>query len=244
MTCQKTFSSFFFTLTEIQQHLYANDSQRCPRSVLRLHNLTFVDAIMLNTLTEIKSMSSRKFRGKYPHNLIVHDAMQNRIVSGATTHVESKERAFNAVKSITSSTSSNRPEHVIGNLFVRLQIEQNASKVITGNDKSEVAELYSMITKVPNTFIPFEYIATNPGKWQAHLKRISDFLLAGPKVWWKETEKGLNSLIQKRSLTHILKVPYCIIFAHRHCKVRTSIPSNVYRKRHDYSNQYNHCPCF
>ena len=117
--------------------------------VLCLHNLTFVHSIMLDTLTEINSMSSRKFRGKF-----VHAAMQNCIVSGATTHVESKERAFSAVKSISSSTSSNRPEHVIGNLFVRLHTEQNASKVTTGKDKdkSEVAELYSMITKIPNTF--------------------------------------------------------------------------------------------
>ena len=140
-------------------------------------------------------------------------------------------KAFNAVKSITSSTSSsNRPEQVIGNLFFRLQIEQNANKVTTGNDKDkiEVAELYSMITKIPNTFIPFESILLQTQEnGKPILKEFQTFCWLDLKFVGKKQKKGLNALIQKSSLTHILKVPYCIIFTHQHCKVRTSISSNV-----------------
>ena len=47
--------------------------------------------------------------------------------------------------------------------------------------------------KMPgNTFISFEYIKNNASRWQAHLERLSDFLLPGKNVWWNETDTGIE----------------------------------------------------
>lgn len=45
-----------------------------------------------------------------------------------------------------------------------------------------------------NTFFTYEFIKNNPADWQAHLERISDFLVIGEEVWWKKTEFGVELL--------------------------------------------------
>ena len=183
-----------WTLAEIQEHLYMGEEERCPRNVLRLHNLAFMHNIILDSVVQMPlTMTNRKFRGKYVHNLVIHAPVQNRIVAGATTHVESKERAFNASKSITANMSSNRPEHIIGNLLVRLQIEKHKSQTSSNvaREINEISELSRLIEEIPNTFIPYAFIKSNPGKWKAHLERISDFLLPRENIWWEQRMDGV-----------------------------------------------------
>ena len=55
--------------------------------------------------TNLKSLTKRKFCGKYFHGIISHSAFQFRVLSGAAMNVEDKERIFNTIKSITNSTS-------------------------------------------------------------------------------------------------------------------------------------------
>ncbi len=43
---------------------------------------------------------------------------------------------------------------------------------------------------LPNTVIPREILANHPSSWQAHLERISDFLLVGKGFWWDESDNG------------------------------------------------------
>lgn len=45
---------------------------------------------------------------------------------------------FNTVKSITSSTSNGHPDHIIGNLFIRLQAEEQLGKSTTNSGKAGV----------------------------------------------------------------------------------------------------------
>ena len=68
------------TLTEIQEILYSYDEQRSSRIVLRLYNLTFWHAVMLKIVlgTQMKSLTTRKFYGKYFHGLISHSPLQHR----------------------------------------------------------------------------------------------------------------------------------------------------------------------
>ena len=169
-------------LVEIQQILYAGEQLRTPISILRLHNLTFVHAELLQSLIgkSVKSATVRKFYGKYYHNLTSHAAPQYRLISGAAANVEDEERFFNSIKSITSNTSSNKPEHIIANLFLRFQVEQKTkSSKLTEAQKQEnaISKIYRDMKMPGNTFISFEYIKNNASLWQAHLERISDFLL-------------------------------------------------------------------
>ena len=187
------------TLVEIQAILYLPEEERTPRTILRLHNLTFLHAIMCHSIFDrknIKSMMYRKFYGKYYHGLITHAPFQYRLISGSASNAEDEERVFNKIKRITANTSSNHPGHIIGNLFIRFQVEQKHAKDLKEDNEAktvqhEISKLYNAMDKLPNTVVPYEFIARKPRVWQAHLERIADFLLPGEGVWWSQEEEGI-----------------------------------------------------
>ena len=142
----------------------------------------------------MQNASVRKFYGKYYHNLTSHAAPQYRLISGAAANVEDGERFIKSIKS-TSNISSNKPEHIIANLFLRFQVEQKTkSSKLTEAQKQEnaISKIYREMKNPGNTFISFEYIKNNASQWQAHLERISDYLLPGKGIWWNETDKGIE----------------------------------------------------
>ena len=114
------------TLVKIQEIAYGSEAARSPRSVLQFHNLTWCHGILCRETIgfTLKYMTTRKFYGTYFHNITAHAAIQNRLVSGRSTYIEEQERVFNAITSITRSTSSYHSNHIIGNVFVRLQAER------------------------------------------------------------------------------------------------------------------------
>ena len=62
------------TLVEIQEIAYSSDAQRTPRSVLRLHNLTWYHGMLCRSVIgfSLKQMTTRKFYGNYFHNITSH----------------------------------------------------------------------------------------------------------------------------------------------------------------------------
>ena len=124
------------TLAEIQEILYSYDEQCSSRTVLRLYNLTFWHAVMLKIVlgTQMKSLTTCKFYGKYFHGLISHSPLQHRLMSGASMNTEDEERIINKIIRITNTTSSKHPGHVIGNALIRLQVE----KEVSSNDETIV----------------------------------------------------------------------------------------------------------
>ena len=57
--------------------------------------------------------------GKYFHVLINHALLQLRMVSGKAIDAEDEESLFNGINEITKATS-NHPNYVNGNVFIRL----------------------------------------------------------------------------------------------------------------------------
>ena len=49
-----------------------------------------------------------------------------------------------------------------------------------------------IMEKLPDTIIPYDFIRGNQRVWQAHLERISDFLLPGERIWWSQDEQGVT----------------------------------------------------
>ena len=187
------------TLVDIQEVLYKGDDQRCLRNVLRLHNSTWYHAILCREVLgfKLKEMTTRKFYGTYFHDLTAHAPLQLRLVSGTTANTEEEERMFNTVKSITSSTSNGHPDHIIGNLFIRLQAEEQLGKSRTtvAKQESQVSKLAKSLGLRTNTIIPIPVIKKHARSWQAHLQRIADFLLPGKGIWWVRKTGELSSLI-------------------------------------------------
>ena len=181
------------TLVEIQSIAYGRDESRSPRSVLRFHNLTWLHTFLCWQVIgyETKQMSCRKFYGVYFHKMSAHAAIQHRLVSGKSCHAEEQERIFNAVTNITRATSSNKPGHIIGNVFLRIQAEKEMgayhSENIVPKQQAHISKLAKSVPSLGNTF---STITSHSSSWQAHLERISDFLVVGKDVWWTSNEEG------------------------------------------------------
>ena len=150
------------TPVDIQEILYKGDSERSPKLVLHLHNSTWYHHISCREVMgfKLKEMTTRKFYGTYFHDLTSHAPLQLRLVSGKTANAEEEEeRMFNTVKSITSATSNCQPDHIIGNLFVRLQAEEhlgnsyNTNSTVT-KQQSQVSRLAKALHQRKNTSIP------------------------------------------------------------------------------------------
>ena len=101
-----------------------------------------------------------KIYGTYFHDLTAHAPLQLRLVSGRTANTEEEERMFNSVKSITSSTSDGHPDHIIGNLFIHLQAEEQLGKLRTtvAKQASQVSKLAKSLGLCTNTIIPIPVI--------------------------------------------------------------------------------------
>ena len=139
-------------------------------------------------------MTTRKLYGTYFHDLTAHAPLQLRLVSGKRPNTEEEECMFNTVKSITSSTSNGHPDHIIRNLFIRLQAEEQLGKSRTtvAKQESQVSKLAKSLGLRTNTIIPILVIKKHARSWQAHLQRIADFLLPGKGIWWCQKEGGIE----------------------------------------------------
>ena len=133
---------------------------------------------------KLNEMTTRKLYGTYFHDLTAHAPLQLRLVSGKRPNTEEEECMFNTVKSITSSTSNGHPDHIIRNLFICLQAEEQLGKSRTSvaKQESQVSKLAKSLGLRTNTIIPIPVIKKHAGSRQAHLQRIADFLLPGKGI--------------------------------------------------------------
>ena len=193
---------FLRTLCEIQRILYLTEDKRSAREILRLHNSCFEHFHLLKELIPIDNLSAKmskeKLFGKYPHNLLVHGPQQYRLISGESLNVEAEERFFNLIKGITKTTTNNRPGHLIGNIVVRHEVETRSKQKYehdpdqnkTFNDINFIGN--SLYKNENNSCFSYRFIKENCVDWQAHLERISDFLIFGEGIWWTKTELGIE----------------------------------------------------
>lgn len=142
-----------------------------------------------------KSLTSRKFYGRYWHSLTAHAGKQSRIISAKSTNTEEEERHFNTLQGVTRLTSR-RPGDIITPSLIRLQAEQKLAESKQGNavkvQESQISKYYSTLPPLPNTTIPYCYIIKNPKEYQAHLQPISDFIACGEGVWWRQILSGVE----------------------------------------------------
>ena len=177
------------TAVEITEILYSDPEKRSPQTVLRLHNLTYVHAQHCTKLFgKPKTMSMRKMFGRYFHSLTTHSALLHRIVAPHLLNTKVEERMFGQCKSITKNTSNQRTNHIVTNILVRMNCEErrrNSTDTVQMQEK-EVSKLARCLPPNKNTK------ENSSVHYQAHLERISDFLLPGPGVWWQYIEDGVE----------------------------------------------------
>lgn len=96
---------------------------------------------------------------------------------------------FGQYKAITKSTSNDHPNQITTNLMIRLLKEQALSTSLPAQD-GEVHKLAQTLPVKHNIVIPRSWLESV--HYQAHLERISDYLLSGPGGWWQQTQDGVK----------------------------------------------------
>ena len=82
----------------------------------------------------------------------------------------------------------------MNNAVIRVQQECDATATSLKKQEGEIATLASALKPFPNTVVTKEWTQKQPYLWQAHLERISDFMMHGPGVWWKHHKDGIEFL--------------------------------------------------
>ena len=184
------------TAVEICEILYSGPEKRTPKTVLRLHNLTFVHAkLCAEVFGTPKTMTKRKMFGRYFHALTAHSPLVNRIISLCLLNTEVEERMFGQCKQITRSSSNQHTNHIITNILVRLKCEEQRKERATSivhKQESEVSKLAQSLPPKKNILIPRQWIENTPIHYQAHLERMGDYLLQGPGIWWRYVDVGVE----------------------------------------------------
>lgn len=187
-------TDLFRTAVDIANLCYAHDAVRSPRSILCLYNRTFLHAYQCSILfSDPKSITRRKMFGRYYHSLTAHAALLFRMVSLRSMNTEQQERIFQQAKGITKGTSNNHPQHIISNILQRLHFERGSENVIA-TQESQIKSLSTALGPMENTIFPKSMLQNAAQHYQAHLEQISDYLIHGPGVWWKETPEGIMFL--------------------------------------------------
>ena len=181
-------------MTEITHILYAKVQERCQQSVLRLHNQTFLHAIACEEIIgKPKILTERKFYGRYLHSLVCHAPIQHRIIALRSTNTEQQERHFSTFSSVSLATSSRRPGESITPGMIRMQAEmKQGERNAIQEQESQLGRLSKCLPKAKNSIIPHRIVVKYPFAYQAHLERISDFLLCGEGAWWRHTVSGIE----------------------------------------------------
>lgn len=79
-------------------------------------------------------------------------------------------------------------------LFYGFTIQQqiNLKPDTLKKQNSMISHQSKLLEKRGNTIFSNEFVKKNPVLFQAHLERISDFMLAGKDVWWSWVEGGIE----------------------------------------------------
>lgn len=187
--------NLFETAIELSELLYSHYEKRIATSILRLHNVSFIHGMLCVQVFGLpRTMTSRKFFGRYFHSLIVHTPITYRIVSLLSINTEAQEQMFQSAKGITRTTSNKHPEHIVTNILQRVQEECNHRNISNTIEKqeSEVTKLASTLAPKSNTTLSKKWTEQHSSHFQAHLERISDYLILGKGVWWKENKSSIT----------------------------------------------------
>ena len=102
---------------------------------------------------------------------------------------------FGQCKAITRNSSNQHTDHIIPNILVCLQYEQQRRETATTtvqNQENEVSKLAQALPLKTNTLIPYDWMENCPIHYQAHLERIGDYLIQGPGIWWQYIDTGVE----------------------------------------------------
>ena len=181
------------TIVLISEILYSNDSKRTPRQILQLYNTTWLQHELCSHLFHTpKAISRGKLFGSYLHSLTNHAAQQYEIICMKSTNTEHEERLFGQAKRIALQATNRKPNTVIPNILLRLQAKQQTREMYSSLKitSTHIGKEANKLEFTQNTTITTAFIRSRISSWQAHLQRLSLYLVHGEGIWWHKTETG------------------------------------------------------
>ena len=173
------------SIVRISEIMYAHDSERSPKMILRLYNNVWLHHELCYDLFQMPESRNALF-GLYLHSISRHAAEQYEIVCLRSGNTENQERLFGQCRRTAESVTNRHPANIITNVMLRMQAKQIGTT--KANGATIVTKAAKGIPKYPGTHIPIEFVNAHKDSWQAHLEKISPFLIHGETVWWTETE--------------------------------------------------------
>ena len=184
------------TAIKLSELLYMSDDKRTPKCVLQLYNVSWLHHELCSKLftTFHGDLSRSTFFGSYLHSLVVHAPLQFEIISLRSINTENQERIFNQARRIATGATNRHPQNIISTIVLRLQAKAEYRDIFSGVDigDSMVAKAGAQVKGYTGTCITPEFLQYRSKSWQAHLQRISKFLLPGEGVWWEKTSSGYH----------------------------------------------------
>jgi len=105
---------------------------------------------------------------------------------------------------------------VIPNLLLRVQAQAKRRDTIA-EQETQIQKTAYQLPKSNNTVLDKRYLKKS-NSWQAHLTRISPYLIPGPGVWWSDLADSVEFTDGPEEADFVLKVPECRTFETVHCR--------------------------
>ena len=181
------------TAVKISEILYSSDEKRTPKQLLSLYNTAWLHMELCKKLLPQPHCSSRrKFYGTYLHALTKHAPLQLEIVCQKSINSENQERLFGQGRKAAEMASNRHSENIISTALLRLQAKKETGKMLHSVNEadSQVSRAAATIRTCTSSASTFKktFVAERQHSWQAHLERISPFIVHGEGVWWEQDE--------------------------------------------------------
>jgi hypothetical protein len=180
------------TAVTISELLYAEETNRSPRSILRFYNATWLHFELCCELFATTSKTThRAMFGSYLHAIVLHAPPQYEILCLKSANTEHEERLFGQAKNMVQTTTNS---NVIPNILLRLQAKRMKGEMYKSYSETEskvskeIKELRKSESHTTNTLVAKGFLNGRMSSWQAHLQRIGPFLEPGLGIWWRSTD--------------------------------------------------------
>ena len=150
-------------------------------------------------------------------------------ISEKSVNTENQERIFQQAKQIALKCTNRKPENVIPSVLIRLQAKEITGK-LSNIYHSAITRVENVSNKTPSnktpaftgTVISKCYIESRSNSWQAHLSRISAYLVS-KNVWWKAAPNSFVFFYGDKDLECRVEGPTLNPFATIYAYMRTLI---------------------
>ena len=126
------------------------------------------------------------------HALTAQSQTQYELCCLRSLNTENRERLFGQARRIAETCTNHHAQNVIPQVMLRLQAKQEQRQPLASveNSDSQVGQIAKHLPQFPGTTIKFSFLRSRESSWQAHLVRISPFLLQGKGAWWELKSNG------------------------------------------------------